>query len=92
MPMAQLKDNNATCNVLPPRYERFKEALVKSFEPRQAHAIARMLCEIDEGAGEVTAIKILEEEGGFDPNQARTLATQALLVKAVKNLLKDDAA
>ena len=93
MPMvARRNDNDSTCGVLPQRYVRFQQALEESFEPKQARAIAKMLCEIDAGAGEVTALRILEEEGGFDPEQAKSLAEKALFLRAVKKLLMDDAA
>lgn len=93
MPMAaQRNDNDSTCGVLPPRYMRFQETLEESFEPKQARAIAKMLCEIDAGAGEMTAVRILEKEGGFDPEQAKSLAEKALLLRAVKKLLMNDAA
>lgn len=92
MPMALQRNDNGACGVLPPRYMSFQKALEASFEPRQARAIAKMLCEIDEGAGEMTAVSILEKEGGFEPEQAKALARQALLLNAVKKLLTDDAA
>ena len=92
MPMTAQRNDNGSCGVLPPRYVSFQKTLEKSFEPRQARAIAKMLCEIDAGAGEMTAIGILEKEGGFKTEQAKALAGKALILKAVKKLLTNDAA
>lgn len=77
MPMAlKSDDSTSTMCALPltGKYAALAGMLRRSFSEREASAIARAMCAIDEGAGEVTVRDLLEKEGGFEEKKARVLA------------------
>ncbi len=71
--------------MLPREYQETAEKLRKTFSDRQAWAIARMLHELDLGAGEVTAAEILQNEGGFSEKQAKTLVRLYATLRKIAN-------
>ena len=67
--------NDSVCvTPLPPKYMALVKILENSFPKQQAQALARVMCEIDKGAGEMRARRILMEDGGFEEERAHELA------------------
>jgi len=67
-----------TCDMLPPVYDEIRRTLEKEYSPQQAEALARAMCEIDKGAGEVTVHELLAAH--FTPDQAEKLTRILFMV------------